>query len=96
MFQAPQAHHQEVYIVHAAYGILPLCRCLSCGAVGKELFFPNDRTTKTSAEGVNIIGCWYNLDLLMMGLWGLKHVEERRQRSLYVNKKAVYHVGNKE
>jgi len=35
------------------------------------------RTTKTSAEGENTIGCMYNLDLLMMGLWGLKHVEER-------------------
>jgi len=32
----------------------------------------------------------------MMGLWGLKHVEERRQQLLYVNKKAVYQVGNKE
>ena len=29
---------------------------------------PNGRTTKTSAEGENTIGCWYNLDLLMMGL----------------------------
>jgi len=28
----------------------------------------NDRTTKTSAEGENTIGCMYNLDLLMMGL----------------------------
>jgi late competence protein required for DNA uptake (superfamily II DNA/RNA helicase) len=26
------------------------------------------RTTKTSAEGENTIGCMYNLDLLMMGL----------------------------
>ena len=32
----------------------------------------------------------------MMGLWGLKHVEERRQQLLYINKKAVYKVGNKE
>ena len=40
-------------------------------------FFLNGRTTKTSAEGENTIGCMYNLDLLMMGLWGLKHVEER-------------------
>jgi len=39
--------------------------------------FLNGRTTKTSAEGENTIGCMYNLDLLMMGLWGLKHVEER-------------------
>jgi len=40
--------------------------------------FLNGRTTKTSAEGENTICCMYNLDLLMMGLWGLKHVEERR------------------
>jgi len=58
--------------------------------------FLNGRTTKTSAEGENTIGCMYNLDLLMMGLWGLKHVEERRQHILYVDKKAVYQVGNKE
>jgi len=32
-----------------------------------ESFF-NGRTTKTSAEGENTIGCMYNLDLLMMGL----------------------------
>ena len=56
----------------------PLQMSLSCGS-----------TTKTSAEGENTIGCLYNLDLLMMGLWGLKHVEERRQQLLYVNKKAV-------
>jgi len=37
MFQASQAHHQEVYIVHAAYGILPLCRCLCRAAVEKGL-----------------------------------------------------------
>ena len=42
----------------------------------KESFL-HGRTTKTSAEGENAIGCMYNLDLLMMGLWGLKHVEER-------------------
>ena len=69
MFQDSQAHHQEVQIVHAAYGILPLCRCLCCAAVGKELsfvpFFLNSRTTKTPAEGENTIGCMYNLDLLM-------------------------------
>ena len=40
--------------------------------------FLNSYTTKTSAEGENTIGCMYNLDLLMMGLLGLKHVEERR------------------
>jgi len=28
----------------------------------------NGRTTKTSAEGENTIGCMYSLDLLMMGL----------------------------
>jgi hypothetical protein len=33
------------------------------------------------------MGCMYNLDLLTMGLWGLKHVEERGQQSLYVKKK---------
>jgi len=65
MFQASQAHHQKVLIVHAAYGILPLCRYLCRAAVEKEL---NGRTTKTSAEGENTIGCMYNLDLLMMGL----------------------------
>jgi len=32
----------------------------------------------------------------MMGLRGLKNVEERRQQLLYENKKAVYQVGNKE
>jgi len=39
--------------------------------------FLNGHTTKTSAEGEYTIGCMYNLDLLMMGLWELKHVEER-------------------
>ena len=39
--------------------------------------FLNGRMTKTSAEGVNTTGCMYNLDLLMVGLWGLKHAEER-------------------
>jgi len=39
--------------------------------------FLNSHTTKTSAEGESTTGCMYNLDLLMMGLWGLKHVEER-------------------
>jgi len=39
--------------------------------------FLNGCTTKTSAEGENTIGCMYNLDILMMGLRGLKHVEER-------------------
>jgi len=34
----------------------------------KELLFLNGRTTKTSAEGENTIGCMDNLDLLMMGL----------------------------
>ena len=37
-------------------------------------FFLNGRTTKTSAEGENTIGCMYNLDLLMMVLGGLKHL----------------------
>ena len=52
----------------------PLQMSFSCG---RWEFFLNGRTTKTSAEGENTIGCMYNLDLLMMGLWGLKHVEER-------------------
>ena len=43
----------------------------------KNSFFLYCCTTKTSAEGENTIRCMYNLDLLMMGLWGLKHVEER-------------------
>jgi len=54
--------------VHAAYGILPLCRCLCRAAVEKELFFLNGSTTKTSAEGENTTGCMHNLDLLTMGL----------------------------
>ena len=37
------------------------------GLTGLESFL-NGRTTKTSAEGDNTIGCMYNLDLLMMGL----------------------------
>jgi len=44
----------------------------------KKEFFLNGRTTKISAEGENTLGCMYNLDLLMMGLWGTKYVEERR------------------
>jgi len=59
------------------------------------LSFLNGRTTKTSAEGENTIGCMYNLDLLMMGLWGPKHVEEREEQILYVDGKTVYQVGNK-
>ena len=39
--------------------------------------FLNGHTTKTSAEGESTTGCMYNIDLVMMGLWGLKHVEER-------------------
>ena len=86
MFQASQAHHQEVQTVHAAYGILPLCRRLCLAAVEKELkLFLNGCTIKTSAKGENTIGCMYNLDLLMMGLWGLKHVEEKQM--LYVDEK---------
>jgi len=53
--------------VHAAYGILPLCRCLCRAAFEKELFL-NGHTTNTSAEGESNTGCMYNLDLLMMGL----------------------------
>ena len=36
------------------------------------------RPLRKNSEGQNTIGCMYNLDLLMMGLWGLKHVEESR------------------
>jgi hypothetical protein len=39
----------------------------------------------------------YNLDLLMMGLRGLKHVEERRNPdTVYRRKRIVYQVGNKD
>jgi hypothetical protein len=39
----------------------------------------------------------YNLDLLMMGLWGLKHVEERgNPGTVYRRKTIVYQVGNKD
>jgi len=56
----------------------------------------NGRTTKTSAEGENTIGCMYNLDLLVMGLWGLKRVEESRIADIVRRRKTVYQVGNKE
>jgi len=42
----------------------------------RKNFFLNSHTTKTSAEGESTTGCMYNLDLLMMGLLGLKNVEE--------------------
>jgi len=45
MFQASHAHHQEVQILHAAYGILPLCRCL-CRAASL-----NGRMTKDIGRG---------------------------------------------
>jgi hypothetical protein len=39
----------------------------------------------------------YNLDLLMMGLLGLKHVEERgNPDTVYRRKRIVYQVGNKD
>jgi hypothetical protein len=39
----------------------------------------------------------YNLYLLMMGLWGLKHVEERgKPDTVYRRKRIVYQVGNKD
>ena len=38
---------------------------------------PIIRRSKLYMQGENTIGCMYNLDLLMMGLWGLKYVEER-------------------
>ena len=59
-------------------------------------FFLNGHTTKTSAEGENTIGCMCSLDLLMMGLWGLKHVEESRIADILRRRKTVYQVGNKE
>jgi hypothetical protein len=50
----------------------------------------------TPAEGESTTGCMCNLDLLMMGLWGLKHVEERGNPDIvYRRKRIVYHVGNK-
>jgi hypothetical protein len=60
-------------------------------------FFLNGHKTKTPAEGKSITGCMYNLDLLMMGLWGLKYVEERgNPDTLYRRKRVVYQVGNKD
>ena len=53
--------------------------------------FRLERTFSTAArqrhlqKRENTIGCMYNLDLLMMGLWGLKHVEEKQM--LYVDEK---------
>jgi hypothetical protein len=39
----------------------------------------------------------YNLDLLMMGLWGLKYTEERGNPDIvYRRKRIVYKVGNKD
>jgi hypothetical protein len=44
----------------------------------------------------NTTGFMYNLDLLMMGLWGLKHVEEKgNPDTVYRRKRIVYQVGNK-
>jgi len=45
MFQASQAHHQEVQIVYAACGTLPLCRCLCRVAVEKGVLSqrPHDK-----------------------------------------------------
>jgi hypothetical protein len=60
-------------------------------------FFLNGHTTKTSAEGESTTGCMYNLDLLMMGLGGLKHVEEKgNPDAVYRQKRIVYQVGNKD
>jgi hypothetical protein len=53
--------------------------------------------TKSPAEGESTTGCMYNLDRLMMGLWGLKHVEERgNPDTVYKRKRIVYQVGNKD
>jgi hypothetical protein len=53
--------------------------------------------TNTPAEGESATGCVYNLDLLMMGLRGLKHVEERgNPDTVYRRKRIVYQVGNKD
>jgi len=38
----------------------------------------------------------YNLDLLMMGLCGLKYVEESRIADIVRRRKTVYQIGNKE
>jgi len=60
-------------------------------------FFLNSHMTKTPAEEESTIGYMYNLDLLMMGLWGLKHVEERgNPDTVYRLKRIVYQVGNKD
>jgi hypothetical protein len=62
----------------------------------RKKFFLNDHTTKTPAEGESTTGCMHNLDLLMMGLWGLKHVQERgNPDTVYRRKRIVYQVGNK-
>jgi hypothetical protein len=66
-------------------------------AVEKEEFFLNSHTTKTPAKGESTTGCMYNLDLLMMDLCGLKHVEERgNPDAVYRRKRIVYQVGNKD
>jgi hypothetical protein len=63
----------------------------------RRRFFLNGHTTKTPAEGESTTGCMYNLDLLTMGLWGLKHVEERgNPDTVYRRKRIVYKVGNKD
>jgi hypothetical protein len=62
-----------------------------------SFFFLKGHTTKTPAEGESTTGCMYNLDLLMMGLLGLKHVEERGNTdTVYRRKRMVYQVGNKD
>jgi hypothetical protein len=72
----------------------PFWSCLCRVAVE---FFLNGHTTKTPAEGESTTGCMYNLDLLMMGLWGLKHVQERgNPDTVYRRKRIVYRVGNKD
>jgi hypothetical protein len=69
---------------------------LNCTCSQKE-FFLNSHTTKTPAEGESTTGCMYNLDLLMMGLWGLKHVEEKENAdTVYRSKRIVYQFKNKD
>jgi hypothetical protein len=46
----------------------PVVLSPSAGVFVVWLFFLNDHTTKTPAEGESTTGCMYNLDLLMMGL----------------------------
>ena len=71
----------------------PPHRCLFRVAVEILSQRPHDKDT---CEGESTTGYMYNLDL-MMGLWGLKHVEERENPdTVYRRKRIVYKVGNKD